>query len=104
MTTAAKITNILNELEHQMRKLGAWQAAKPTDDALASREPFSIDTLQPEQWLQWIFIAKIRQLIELNQPLPKGFEMSPYFSEVWKERQEMQPLLLLIESIEKACQ
>lgn len=104
MTPAAKITPILNELEQQMRHLEVWQNTRPTDEALASSEPFAIDTLQPEQWLQWIFIVKIRQMIERKQALPQGFEMAPYFSEVWKERQDMQSMLMLIESIDKACQ
>jgi uncharacterized protein YqcC (DUF446 family) len=36
---------------------GWWDEVPPSIEALSSVEPFSVDTLDFEQWLQWIFLA-----------------------------------------------
>ncbi|MFD2016069.1 YqcC family protein [Vibrio olivae] len=49
----------LEELERELQALGLWQTESPTLKQLSSREPFSVDILTPQQWLQWIFIPKM---------------------------------------------
>ncbi|OYW90485.1 MAG: pseudouridine synthase, partial [Pseudomonadales bacterium 32-61-5] len=39
-------------IERELRVLGVWEALSPDPQALASREPFCVDTLSFEQWLQ----------------------------------------------------
>jgi uncharacterized protein YqcC (DUF446 family) len=41
-------------------------------EALASVEPFSVDTLDFEQWLQWIFLPRMKMILEQDLPLPNA--------------------------------
>jgi uncharacterized protein YqcC (DUF446 family) len=38
----------------------------------SSPEPFSVDTLSFEQWLQWIFLPRMKQIIENGLALPNA--------------------------------
>ncbi|MCF5282706.1 pseudouridine synthase, partial [Pseudomonas syringae] len=39
-------------IERELRVLGWWDTTPPSEQALASQEPFSVDTLEFAQWLQ----------------------------------------------------
>ncbi|MFB9214608.1 YqcC family protein [Vibrio sinaloensis] len=103
MTQAQHLLHLLQQLSPLMDSLGLWQQEPPSLEALSSQEPFSVDTLRPEQWLQWEFIPKMQALIEQQGQIPKGFSITPYFSECWKEHTEYGPLLTLLASIDEVC-
>ncbi|MBW3694345.1 YqcC family protein [Vibrio sp. T187] len=103
MTAAAKLPQLLSLLEQHLQAEELWDQVPPSQEALASTQPFAIDTLQPEQWLQWIFIVKIQAMLELGQAMPQGFSIHPYFSEVWKGQPEKAVILDVIQSIDEAC-
>ncbi|MEZ8544325.1 YqcC family protein [Vibrio splendidus] len=103
MTAATKLPLLLQQLEQQMRQCSLWSALPPSDEALASAEPFAIDSLQPEEWLQWIFIVKINAMMDAQMSLPKGFAIHPYFGEVWKSEADKAELLVTILSIDEVC-
>ncbi|MEZ9514652.1 YqcC family protein [Vibrio splendidus] len=103
MTAATKLPLLLQQLEQQMRQCALWSILPPSDEALASVEPFAIDLLQPEEWLQWIFIVKINAMMDAQMSLPKGFAIHPYFGEVWKNEAEKAELLVTIQSIDEVC-
>ncbi|WP_435247618.1 YqcC family protein [Vibrio sp. nBUS_14] len=103
MTAATKLPLLLQQLEQQMRQCSLWSSLPPSDEALASVEPFAIDSLQPEEWLQWIFIVKINAMMDAQMSLPKGFAIHPYFGEVWKSEIDKAELLVTILSIDEVC-
>ena len=47
-----------------------WDKVPPPPEALASEQPFSIDTLTLPQWLQFIFLPTLYRLLDEGQPLP----------------------------------
>lgn len=57
-------------IERELRVLGWWEASPPDARALASQQPFCVDTLELHQWLQWIFLPRMKLLVEGGQPLP----------------------------------
>jgi len=57
-------------IEGELRVLGWWSVEAPSVEALASKEPFCVDTLDFEAWLQWIFLPRMKQLLESDGPLP----------------------------------
>jgi len=52
------IAERLIDLEAELRQLNLWAADPPTPEALASEQPFAVDTLALEQWLQFIFFTR----------------------------------------------
>ena len=65
-----RIADVLLEVEAILRSSGKWETSRPPAAALVSSQPFCIDTLRFEQWLQWIFLPRMKQILEQNRPLP----------------------------------
>ena len=103
MATNIQLVDLLQQLEAQLQHHELWQQTMPSAEALQSTEPFAIDTLHPHEWLQWIFIARMRALVESNQPLPRGFSIEPYFAEAWKQELHYGELLETIRTIDELC-
>ena len=96
-----KLTILLGELEGQLRFLKYWQVENPSEHSLASQAPFAIDTLTFTQWLQFIFIEKMDQLLALNLPLPVEMSIEPMASEYFKtQRVDSGEILTLIKKID----
>ena len=78
------ILPLLTALEDELRNKGLWQEIKPDQQALDSREPFAIDRLSFVQWLQFIFLEKMSQLVRSSQPLPSSMLVLPMAQEYFK--------------------
>ena len=72
----------LAQLEAELRRLGLWAATPPPAEALASRLPFCCDTLTFPQWLQFVFLERMRRLVESDAPLPRACGIAP-MAEEW---------------------
>ncbi|OBY93426.1 pseudouridine synthase [Pseudomonas sp. AU11447] len=57
-------------IEREMRAIGLWGSESPSTDRLSSVEPFCVDTLALEEWLQWIFLPRMKLIIESGADLP----------------------------------
>ncbi len=65
-----RIADVLLEVEANLRSSGRWDPGRPPEAALGSQQPFCLDTLRFEQWLQWIFLPRMKQILENSRPLP----------------------------------
>lgn len=91
----------LRELQLELQQQKLWQQIPPSPEALASAQPFAIDTLTLHQWLQFIFIPKVQALIDTNAPMPQGFAISPYAEEFYgAELAQRAPLIALLKEID----
>lgn len=79
MSTENQIREILQDIEQVMRELSLWHATVPEPAAFESQEPFSVDTLSAEQWLQWVLIPRMYALLAAEAPLPTRFAITPYY-------------------------
>ena len=78
------IAALLIDIEAELRQLGLWDRQPPSPEALASEQPFSIDTLTLPQWLQFIFLPTLYQLLEEGQPLPGRCGIAPMAQEYFR--------------------
>lgn len=76
-------------IERELRALGWWQDEAPGAEALASQEPFCVDTLRFEQWLQWIFLPRMRQLLEADAQLPSVSGIQAMAEMVYQQQPEV---------------
>ena len=71
MTSRSKLlTRLLNLLEERLKQVGAWQVIKPEAAAFNSHTPFCVDTMSIEQWLRYVFLPRMRALIDAGKSLP----------------------------------
>jgi len=80
-----QVGEVLLDIEKEMRELHLWQTQTPSPEALASREPFCIDTLTFPQWLQFIFLPRMHNMIEQQLPLPTACGIAPIAEEYFRE-------------------
>lgn len=59
-------------IERELRVQGWWREQPPSAEDLASVEPFCVDTLDFEQWLQFIFLPRMKQILEQDLALPSA--------------------------------
>ncbi len=96
MSEAVRI--LLAELEAELKRQALWEAMPPSPDALNSPNPFCVDTLQYSQWLQWIYIPRLRAIMDHGAALPTGSDIRPYAEEAFNAQtiKDRQGLLELI--------
>ncbi|MDX1725812.1 MAG: YqcC family protein [Pseudomonas sp.] len=75
-------------IERELRLHGWWDEQAPSDQALASQQPFCVDTLSFEQWLQWIFLPRMKYLLESGAALPEACGIQPMAEQVYGGRSE----------------
>ncbi len=77
------IAELLIDIEKELRDLQLWDSEMISEEALASEQPFAIDTMTFPQWLQFIFLPRMYYMIE-QQQLPANCGIAPiaeqYFS------------------------
>jgi uncharacterized protein YqcC (DUF446 family) len=66
-----RIADVLLELEATLRSNDLWDPCRPAYSALSSTQPFCLDTLRFEQWLQWVFLPRMKHTLENTWPLPQ---------------------------------
>lgn len=74
-------------IERELRVLGMWSATPPAPQALASCEPFCVDTLAFEEWLQWIFLPRMKMILENDEVLPSTSGILVMAELIYRDRQ-----------------
>jgi uncharacterized protein YqcC (DUF446 family) len=58
-----------------MRRIGFWQVEPPPPEAFEFRVAFAMDTMAFSQWLQFVFIPRVRSLLENGGEWPSGSQV-----------------------------
>ena len=67
----------LIELEAGLRQLGLWSDEVRSPESLMSDQPFAVDVLEMEQWLQYVFLPTLYHLLEQSAPMPEHCTIAP---------------------------
>ncbi len=105
MDQRARVKALVLQMEQEMRTLDIWSSVAPSAEAMASEFPFCYDTLQFDEWLQWVFVPRITSVLEGNGTLPADSDIAS-LAEVWFIEQGMElearPLVELIRQFDQA--
>ena len=77
MNINQQLLALLTQLETQLKHHQLWSAQIPSPQQLNSQTPFAADVMPFENWLQFIFIERFKQLLLNNQPLPTNMSITP---------------------------
>ena len=78
------VLSILTAIEKELIALQQWSDQRPSEQALASTQPFCIDTLTLPQWIQFVLIERLRHMIDTQLPLPRQCGVAPLAEEFFK--------------------
>jgi len=81
MSREQQVRQRLLDIVQIMQDNGLWQSSAPDTAAFNSTEPFSVDTMLPLEWLQWVLLPRMQALLDANAPLPKNFAITSYYEE-----------------------
>ena len=81
MSKRLQVSHLLDQLTLELKLNSLWDAEKPSQQDLASTQPFCVDTLNFSQWLQWVMIPRLQLMIEQDIPLPDSSAIHPYAEE-----------------------
>lgn len=79
------VAAVLIDIEACLRQLDLWDSEPPTAEALASTEPFAVDTLTLPQWLQFIFLPTLYTLLDERSRLPDKCAITPLAEEFFRD-------------------
>ena len=97
-----RVTDGLLQIELELRQLQLWELSPPPESALQSREPFCLDTMAFTQWLQFVFLPKMKLLVEAAQPLPSVSGIAPMAEEYFRGREQSgQGLVKALEEMDR---
>lgn len=85
-------------IERELRRLNWWSDEAPDEQALGSQAPFCVDTLAFEQWLQWVFLPRMKVLVEQGEGIPRSSGLLPMAQVAF--RHDLQRAFELIQVLE----
>jgi uncharacterized protein YqcC (DUF446 family) len=75
------LETVVAGIEIEMRQARLWASTPPAASRIASDLPFCCDTLSFHQWLQWLFMPRMHEILEHGDPLPSASAILPYAEE-----------------------
>jgi uncharacterized protein YqcC (DUF446 family) len=69
-TTREKAQTKIAEIEDEMKRIGYWQNDPLRPEQYQFRMAFAMDTMAFTQWLQFIFIPRVKSMIETGEKFP----------------------------------
>ena len=88
MSKHAALIAILDDLQTELDNQGLWRTQPPAASAFKSQTPFFADTMDFSQWLQWVFVARFRAIMDAGAPLPASCDVAPMAEEALKDMEE----------------
>lgn len=79
MNNALHFINQLEQLETLLRNFKHWCSTSP--DLSLVTNPFGVNQISLYEWLQFIYLPRMRSLLALGQVIPKS-EIHPYAEQV----------------------
>jgi len=97
-----QVTEGLLQIEMALRQLDMWALEPPAEEAFRSSQPFFLDTMDFAQWLQFVFLERMKVLVEAGRPLPTVSGMTAMAEECFRGQYEaVGPLLQALEDMDR---
>lgn len=86
----------IEEIEQELKRMGAWQEEPLPPEAYRFRQPYAMDTMAFEQWLQFVLIPRVRQIIETRGELPPESGLATHAVREFDGRDDTERLYTLL--------
>ena len=61
------VARYADEIEGEMRSIGMWQDQPLPPEQLNFKQAFAMDTMTFTQWLQFVFLPRVREAVAANE-------------------------------------
>lgn len=98
-----KVADLMLQLECELRTHGLWEEELPSTEQLMSAEPFACDVMPLQQWLQWVFLPRMKAIVESDADLPHACNISVYAEDTLAKLEiDTHSIVELIKAIDQA--
>ncbi len=81
---------VADRVEQTMRRLKVWTVPPPM---LPFRQPFAMDAMPFEHWIQLVLVPRLREVASGAQPMPPSSNLAAHAVREFDGRDEMNPLV-----------
>ncbi len=81
-----------DEIEIELKRLGRWKNDDLPEEAFEDMGAFGSNTMSFEQWLQFVLIPRIREIIQEQSDFPPGSNLASYAIRYFDGDYEADPL------------
>lgn len=74
----ALVSAKVKEIENELRRLNRWQADPLPNETFTDMGAFGANTMSYEQWLQFVLIPRISEIIESKEAFPQESQLAIY--------------------------
>src|SRR5947207_10900708 len=74
----AKLAALADELEAELHRLGRWSERRPPPEAFENMGAFGGGTMAFEQWIQFVLLERIREIVRTHGRFPSGSAVGVY--------------------------
>ena len=106
MVKKALVSISLMKIQQELTKLNLWSNGenRPSDEAFLSTTPFCIDTMEFHQWLEFVLIPRMKEILQNDEmPLPRDVKIHTFAQEnyrgKWQEYKELIQSLIEFDKI-----
>ena len=73
-----QVSSKADEIEAELKRLGRWSAQPLPEDRFENMGAFGSQTMTFEQWIQFVLIVRIRDIIASKDEFPDESNLAPY--------------------------
>lgn len=97
------VADLMLQLERELRTHGLWEEVLPSTEQMMSSEPFACDVMPLQQWLQWVFLPRMKAIVESEADLPHACNISVYAEDtIAKLDVDVAAIIAVIKEIDEA--
>jgi uncharacterized protein YqcC (DUF446 family) len=75
---ASALAAKIKEIEAEMHGIDMWSEVAPSADKFQSRVAFFGDTMSFDQWLQFVFLPRVHEVLDGKSPAPASSSVGAY--------------------------
>ena len=90
-----------DEIEAELKRLGRWSQNQLPDEAFENMGAFGSNTMSFENWIQFVLIPRIREIVEQKDDFPAGSHLAPYAIRYFDGDYDADPLRELLYQLDQ---
>lgn len=100
------VKELLDEIEAELKKLNLWggENNRPYDECFLSIIPFFMDKMDFHQWLEYVLLPKMREILDSGFDLPGNLLVHTYAQEYYRHKLDAHAhLVRLLRALDLSC-
>ncbi len=93
-----RVAAVADDLERTMRRIGAW--SEPAPPLLPFSQPFAMDAMPFEHWLQLVLAPRLREIASTGAALPPSSNLAGHAVREFDGRDDMEPLVDVLRRVD----